>query len=169
MEDDLTSKNDSTEKNLKELQQSQVTSNKLELDSLAEQDLIALANLLAQKAFNKSEMRYRRLFETAHDGILILDFKYGKIIDANPYILHMLGSTIESAIGKELWEIGIFSDIQASKAAFQALKRDGYVRYDDLPLYSPDGAIHQVEFISNSYMDGAQHVIQWYYGQCISS
>ena len=84
MEDDSTSKKDSIGKNFKKLQESQVTSNRLDLDSIAEQDLIALANLVSQKAFNKSEMRYRRLFETAHDGILILDFKYGKIIDANP-------------------------------------------------------------------------------------
>ncbi len=160
MEEDSTSKKDSIRKALKELQEAQLTSNKLELDSLAEHDLIALANLVAQKAFNKSEMRYRRLFETAHDGILILDFKFGKIIDANPYILNLLGSSIEEAIGKELWEIGIFSDIEASKSAFQNLKKDGYVRYEDLPLHSPDGATHEVEFISNSYMDGSQHVIQ---------
>jgi len=155
-----TAKQDSIRKNLKDLQQSQVTSNQLEFDSLAEQDLIALANLVAQKAFNKSEMRYRRLFETAHDGILILDFKYGRIIDANPYILKLLGSSIEDALGKELWEIGIFDDIEASKAAFQVLKQEGYLRYENLPLHSPDGVIHEVEFISNSYMDGAQHVIQ---------
>ncbi len=160
MVDVSTAKQDSIRKNIKDLQQSQVTSNQLEFDSLAEQDLIALANLVAQKAFNKSEMRYRRLFETAHDGILILDFKYGRIIDANPFILKLLGSSIEDALGKELWEIGIFDDIEASKAAFQVLKQEGYLRYENLPLHSPDGVIHEVEFISNSYMDGAQHVIQ---------
>lgn len=158
--DDPTSKKDSIGKSIEELQEAQVTSNKLELDSLAEQDLIALTNLASQKAFNKSEMRYRRLFETAHDGILILDFKYGKIVDANPYILNLLGSTIEDAIGKELWEVGIFSDIESSKRASKELKAKGYIRYEDLPLESPDGTRHEVEFISNAYMDGADHVIQ---------
>ena len=40
-----------------------------------------------------SEERYRRLFETAQDGILILDASTGMIVDVNPFLVKMLGFT----------------------------------------------------------------------------
>jgi len=141
-------------------QNSQKASNQVEMDSAEEKSLFRQTDKVTQTAFNKSEMRYRRLFETAYDGILILDFENGKVIDANPYILNMLGIGLKTAIGKELWEVGIFSDIEASKEAFKVLKTIGYIRYEDLPLETPDGTRHEVEFISNAYMDGTDHVIQ---------
>lgn len=141
-------------------QTTQKASNKAEMDSAEEKGLFRQADKDSQTAFNKSEMRYRRLFETAYDGILILDFESGKVIDANPYILNMLGIDLKTSIGKELWEIGIFSDIKASKEAFTVLKAVGYIRYEDLPLETPDGVSHEVEFISNAYMDGTDQVIQ---------
>jgi PAS domain S-box-containing protein len=107
-----------------------------------------------------SEFRYRRLFETAKDGILILNADSGKIVDVNPFLIEMLGFSKEYLTGKELWEIGIFKDIVASKLAFQELSERGYIRYDDLPLQSSTGAIRQVEFVSNSYMVGETRVIQ---------
>ena len=59
-----------------------------------------------------SEMRYRRLFEAAKDGILILDADSGAITDANPYIREILGYAPEDLIGKRLWEIGAFVDVK---------------------------------------------------------
>ena len=141
-------------------QTAQKASNKAEMDSAEEKGLFRQTDKGLQTAFNRSEMRYRRLFETAYDGILILDFESGKVIDANPYILNMLGIDLKTSIGKELWEIGIFSDIKASKEAFTVLKAVGYIRYEDLPLETPDGVRHEVEFISNAYMDGTDQVIQ---------
>jgi PAS domain S-box-containing protein len=38
-----------------------------------------------------SEIRYRRLFEAARDGILILDAENGKIVDVNPFLMELLG------------------------------------------------------------------------------
>ena len=43
------------------------------------------------EALSVSEIRYRRLFESAKDGILILDAETGKIVDSNPYLEKMLG------------------------------------------------------------------------------
>ena len=40
----------------------------------------------AEKALTASEMRYHRLFETAQDGILILDADTGLIVDVNPLV-----------------------------------------------------------------------------------
>ena len=89
-------------------------------------------------------LRYRRLFETAQDGILILDFEYGLIQDVNPYLIKMLGYTKEELIGKELWQIGAMIDKNASIRAFAALKKDGYIKYSDLPLRTKDGDIISV-------------------------
>ena len=109
---------------------------------------------------NNSELRYRRLFETAQDGILILNAKTGAIIDVNPFLINMLGYTLDEFIGKKLWEVGAFKDIKASKDAFTILKKKKYIRYKDLPLLAKNGRTFPVEFVSNVYMVGNEKVIQ---------
>jgi len=111
-------------------------------------------------AAKRSELRYRRLFETAQDGILILDFHSGIIQDANPFITDLLGLTRAELIGKELWEIGAMVDKTAAITAFTVLKDKGYIRYDDLPLKRKDGKIINVEFVSNAYGVNGDRVIQ---------
>ena len=107
-----------------------------------------------------SELRYLRLFETAQDGILILDADSGKIIDANPFLLDLLDYPFESVIGLQLWEIGLFEDIAANQAAFEKLQTDEYIRYENLPLRTKTGKEIQVEFVSNVYFVGPSKVIQ---------
>ena len=102
-------------------------------------------------ALQRSETRYRRLFETAQDGILILDADTGQILDVNPFLTTMLGYTKASCLGKRLWELGAFKDAEASIRAFRALQTEGYARYDDLPLESSTGRRIAVEFVSNVY------------------
>ena len=113
-----------------------------------------------EEALKSSEMRYRRLFETAQDGILILDAETGQISDVNPFLVEMLGYSHEDFLGKKLWEIGAFKDIEASKAAFSELQGKGYVRYKDLPLETKDGRPLDVEFVSNVYLVNHHKVIQ---------
>jgi len=113
-----------------------------------------------KKALQASELRYRRLFESSKDGILILDADSGQIVDVNPYLIKMLGFSKEELTGKELWEIGVFKDIIASKLAFDELRERGYIRYENLPLESREGIVRQVEFVSNSYLAGESRVIQ---------
>lgn len=107
-----------------------------------------------------SELRYRRLFEAARDGILILDAKTGAITDVNPFLIDLLKYSREEFIGKKLWEVGAFKDIKASKNAFLALQKNEYIRYKDLPLRANDGKLVQVEFVSNVYLEGDEKVIQ---------
>ncbi len=107
-----------------------------------------------------SEVRYRRLFEAAQDGILILDADSGAITDANPFITEILGYSPQDLIGKRLWEIGAFFDVVASTAAFDELQRKEYIRYENLPLQAKDGQLREVEFISNVYLVDLKKVIQ---------
>jgi two-component system cell cycle sensor histidine kinase/response regulator CckA len=114
----------------------------------------------AEIALRKSETRYRRLFEAAQDGILIVDAVSRQILDANPFLTELLGYRRDELVGKELWEIGLFLDIAANKAAFRTLQEQGYIRYEDLPLVTKDGRQIQVEFVSNTYGDGDVQVVQ---------
>jgi PAS domain S-box-containing protein len=107
-----------------------------------------------------SELRYRRLFEAAQDGILILDASTGMIKDVNPYLIKMLGYSRTELVKKELWAVGAFKDIEASKEAFEALQTNEYIRYENLPLKAKDGRLIQVEFVSNVYLVGDEKVIQ---------
>lgn len=114
----------------------------------------------AEDALIVSEERYRRLFETAQDGILIIDAGTGNIADVNPFLMDMLGYSRKDFIGKALWSFGPFKDIHASKSAFHDLMSGGYVRYKHLPLETKDGRSVEVEFISNVYQVGQKRTIQ---------
>lgn len=107
-----------------------------------------------------SEIRYRRLFESAKDGIFILDAETGQIVDANPFLMEMLGYSHEEFLGKKLWEVGSLKDIADCRAAFHELQRTASIRYDDLPLETARGRRINVEFISNIYLVDGQRVVQ---------
>jgi two-component system, chemotaxis family, CheB/CheR fusion protein len=115
---------------------------------------------VAEKALTISETRYRRIFETAKDGILILDAETGKITDVNPFLVELLGYSQEQFIEKKIWEIGLFKDIVANKDKFSELQQKKFVRYEDLPLETADGRKINVEFISNVYSVDYLKVIQ---------
>jgi PAS domain S-box-containing protein len=113
-----------------------------------------------EKALIASEIRYRRLFESAKDGILILDSETGMIIDVNPFLIELLGYSKEIFIEKIIWEIGLFKDIFDNKDKFLELQQNKYVRYEDLQLETADGRKINVEFVSNVYLEDNQKVIQ---------
>jgi PAS domain S-box-containing protein len=114
----------------------------------------------ADEKIKSSEIRYRRLFESAKDGILILNRDTGVILDANPFIGFLTGYPLEELVGKYLWDIGFFKDLVSSKIAFSDLQTTEYIRYDDLPLETKDGQKIDVEFVSNVYPVDHTSVIQ---------
>jgi PAS domain S-box-containing protein len=126
--------------------------------------LLAIEDITERRRFEHdvvySELRYRRLFETAQDGILILNAQTGDITDVNPFLTNMLGYSKQELLGKKLWEIGFIKDSAASHQAFQVLQEKGYVRYEDLPLETKDGNSMDVEFVSNVYPLDGEMVIQ---------
>lgn len=107
-----------------------------------------------------TEVRYRRLFETAKDGILILDAKTGAITDVNPYLEELLEYSHAELLGKTLWDIGLPGDVEASKSAFHELTSKHYVRYENLPLMTKSGPCISVEVVSNVYRVHNEEVIQ---------
>ena len=126
--------------------------------------LIETGNMIGpdrrQEGLRTSEIRYRRLFEAARDGILILNATTLKITDVNPFMTELLGYSSDEFLGKQLWEIGLFSDKEASQTAFRELQETGYLRYEDLPLQTKHGERREVEFVSNVYEEDGHQVIQ---------
>lgn len=114
----------------------------------------------AGQALRASELSYRRLFETARDGILILDVETGRIDDVNPYLAGLLGFSRSEIIDKTVGELSPFKDIESNQAMLERLQRDGYARYENLPLETRDGRHIAVEFVSNVYQAGDRKVIQ---------
>jgi PAS domain S-box-containing protein len=113
-----------------------------------------------EEALRVSETRYRRLFEAAQDGILILNADTGQITDVNPFLTDLLGYSHAELVGKTLWEIGPFKNVEASRIAFAELQSKAYIRYEDLPLETRDGRRIDVEFVSNIYLVDSRRVIQ---------
>jgi PAS domain S-box-containing protein len=114
----------------------------------------------AAQALIASELRYRRLFESAKDGILILDAETGMVVDVNPFLITTLGFSHEQFLSKAVWELGFFNDIWANAEKFAELKDKEYVRYEHLPLETSDGQRIEVEFVSNVYLVDGKKVIQ---------
>ncbi len=114
----------------------------------------------AEESLVSSEARYRRLFESAKDGILILDAESGMIMDVNPFLIEMLGYSEDQFLEKAIWEIGFLKDVVASQEKFLELQETKYVRYENLPLETADGRKINVEFISNVYLVDNKKVIQ---------
>ena len=113
-----------------------------------------------KQALRASELSYRRLFEAAKDGILILDVDTGRINDVNPFLFKLLGFSRSEMVGKTVGELSPFKDIESNQAMLERLQQHGYVRYEDLPLETRDGRRIAVEFVSNVYQAGDCNVIQ---------
>jgi PAS domain S-box-containing protein len=114
----------------------------------------------AENDLKRSELQYRRLFETAQDAILILDGDTGKIVEANSFILDLLGYPLEYCIGKYLWELGFIRDKDIAQQAFTELKTKGYIRYENIPMKTKDGRSISIDLISNSFLVGDKKIFQ---------
>ena len=115
---------------------------------------------ISEQKLRASELSYRRLFEAAQDGVLILDLESGRITDVNPYLIDLLQCSHDEIVGKTVGELSPFRDIESNQVMLERLQRDGYVRYDDLPLKTKHGRHVAVEFVSNVYQAGDTKVIQ---------
>ncbi|MGR6034570.1 MAG: PAS domain S-box protein [Candidatus Nitrosoglobus sp.] len=132
-------------------------------DSRPELILLAIEDITerrrAEAQVREKEVRYRRLFETARDGILILDARTMQITDANPFIGELLGYSLQQFKGKELWEIGLFQNKQDSLAAIRKLRQKGYICYE-ISIKGAHGRVLEVELVCNLYQQDNHQVAQ---------
>ena len=116
--------------------------------------------IAAPAALSTSERRYRRLFEAAREGILLVDPATRRVIEVNPFLAEFLGYAPAEIVGRELFEIGLLPDEAAVHSAFRELRANSYVCLEELSLQTKDGRAVHVEFIGNLYDEDGQLVIQ---------
>jgi PAS domain S-box-containing protein len=112
------------------------------------------------QALRSSEVRYRRLFETAKDGIMVLDAETGLIVDVNPSLARMTGYSQEFFLGRKLPDLAFMKDFLARKSNILTLPRQEYFRHKDLPLETADGRRIFVETLCNDYRVNHREVMQ---------
>ena len=112
------------------------------------------------RALKASEIRYRRLFETAPYGIIVLDAETGVVTDANPFACRLLGYAQAEVLDHPLWNIAAFKNAAATKSQFRELQNQDRVRYDDLPLETKDGRITRVELVSTLFLADGKPLVQ---------
>ena len=112
------------------------------------------------QALENLELQYRRLFDSAGDGILVVDAATGIVTDANPFLLEMLGYGRDEVLGRRLWKIGFFKDRALAESTYASLHIEGFVRLESLALVSKDGRSLEVEFVGNLYEVDHLSVIQ---------
>jgi PAS domain S-box-containing protein len=112
------------------------------------------------QAIRASELRYRRLFETAKDGIMILDAGTGRIRDVNPFLAELLGFSHTEMVGNTVEELSPFKDIESNQVMLERLQKNGYVRYEHLVLETRGSRTIAVEFVGNAYRAEDRDMIQ---------
>lgn len=114
----------------------------------------------AEVKLRNSEMRYRRLFETSQNGILVFDIHTGRIVDVNPYLIKLLGFSYDVLLEKQLWEIGLFKDVEDTRKFFSNLRLNDFIHFEDKQLKNFEGRLINVEVIINSYQVDQENVFQ---------
>lgn len=123
-------------------------------------DGVATEHNRSARALRASELRYRRVFETAPFGILVLDAETSVVTDVNRYVCDLLGYPASEIVGQPLWNAAGFRTAAQSKHRFRELLYEKGVRYPDLPLETRQGGIKRVEFLSTLYLVDGRPFVQ---------
>ena len=107
-----------------------------------------------------SELRFRRLFETAQDAILILDGTSYRILEANPCVSHLLGRKRRELIGKSLSELGILADDSSHRQLLEKLRPGMCLRFESVLRFPGKEGAAELEFVCNSYEENGHWRIQ---------
>jgi two-component system CheB/CheR fusion protein len=121
--------------------------------------LLAFEDITERK--RAADARYRRLFESARDGIVLVDAGTGEILDLNPFTERLLGYSRSELVGRLLWAIEPMSLLPTLRTAFEQIRDQGMLRFDDLLLRTKDGRDLQTEVIANVYVEGNRPAIQF--------
>jgi two-component system CheB/CheR fusion protein len=121
--------------------------------------LMAFEDITERK--RAAEARYRRLFESARDGIVLVDAASGEILDLNPFTERLLGYARSELVGRRLWAIEPMSLQPTLQAAVEQIRDQGMLRFEDLVLRTKDGRDLQTEVIANVYVEGDRPAIQF--------
>jgi PAS domain S-box-containing protein len=100
------------------------------------------------RAVHASEERYRTLFESTFEAILVYD--RGLLIDANPAFETLFGYELEDAVGLPLNQFVTPAD----QAVFRAYMEAHAAGVCEVCIVRQDGRLLQVEMLDHQYPDG---------------
>jgi PAS domain S-box-containing protein len=129
-------------------------------NDLNKKTFVSMIIRAVQSGSEKSEIKYQMLFDSAQEGLLIIDYKTNLIIDVNSYLLDMIGFTIDEVVNRSVWELGFIENKSLTEDAFLKLKANGSVRYENLPLKGKNGEIIYTEFVSHVLVADQEVLIQ---------
>ena len=115
----------------------------------------------AETALRASEQSFRRLFETADDGIALLDPELGTIVDANVRLQHVVHRSRVELIGRRFDDLPTFALVDDHRAAADELRRIGLFKSDEWTLKRPDGTAVAVEVTATACEAGGRKLAQW--------
>jgi PAS domain S-box-containing protein len=121
---------------------------------LVHQDITA--EKIAEEKIKSSESRYRSLFETTLDGIMIVD-EQGKYIDVNESLCRILKAPRERLIGSHFSEYMIPERLDEARNAFVALRETGHFT-GDFPIRAADGSVVEIAWSSQANFMPGLHV-----------
>jgi diguanylate cyclase (GGDEF)-like protein/PAS domain S-box-containing protein len=114
----------------------------------------------AESALAASESRYRRLFETANDGILLFDAATATITAANPAFTALAGIEAADLPGRKLGDLPAFTTVARAGMAVAEVRKAGQLTLGDWSLETAEGAAIDVEVIGSLYCDRGQQIVQ---------
>lgn len=126
--------------------------------------ILGFEDISEQKLFSEklsiTESRFRKLFDSARHGVMLLDALTGDVIEVNDYLVSMFNYPLSEVIDKKVWELAAVKNVKQARDAFKKLQKNKIVKFEDLPLQAKDGHIVHVEFTSDVYGYDHQKVIQ---------
>ena len=121
--------------------------------------LMAFEDITERK--RAAEARYRLLFESARDGIVIVDERSGEILDVNPYAEQLFGYRRQELVGQRLWEIEAARDTPGLRAALEQTRDRHAARFSGVNFKIKGGREIQTEIIGNVYHEEDRRAIQF--------
>jgi PAS domain S-box-containing protein len=107
-----------------------------------------------------AEIDFSALFETAKDGMVVVEVETGTVQDVNPFFLRLTGFQREDFIGKSARETGDLLRFPEFTAIVAETRESEIVRHDDLQFTGRQGKEVTVEIVANRYVVGSQPVVQ---------
>jgi putative nucleotidyltransferase with HDIG domain/PAS domain S-box-containing protein len=107
-----------------------------------------------------SSVRYKKLFDSITDGILILSYPDGKIMDINDSFCQILGYERKSLINSNFWEIDLFKNHNLALDTYAELLKGNSVKLLDASILSSTGNEVVFDFSGEVYKIDHKSIIQ---------
>lgn len=112
--------------------------------------------VLSEEKLKDSESRYRLLFETSLDGIMIVDGN-GKYVAVNESLCRILKTPREKLMGSHFSQHMLPERVEDARKAFTALQEKGFFT-GDFPMRAGDGTIVELAWSSRANFMPGLHV-----------